>query len=83
MVVKDNANSNIFNIYVKYIGSLNSKQSPINGVNKPFMGLFLFMAISVLMAPQILVSTKQEEYVMIAKDYEILKSDVEYMVYVV
>lgn len=58
--------------------SLNSKQSPINGVNKPFMGLSLFMAISVLMAPQILVSTKQKEYVMIAKDYEILKSDVEY-----
>lgn len=57
--------------------SLNSKQSPINGVNKPFMGLFLFMAISVFMAPQILVSTKQKEYVMIAKDYEILKSDVE------
>lgn len=61
MVVKDNANSNIFNISEKYIGSLNSKQSPINGVNKPFMGLFLFMAISVFMAPQILVSTKQKE----------------------
>ena len=55
---------------------MNSKQSPINGVNKPFMGLFLFMAIFVFMAPQILVSTKQKEYVMIAKDYEILKSDV-------
>ena len=28
MVVKDNANSNIFNIYVKYIGSLSKKINP-------------------------------------------------------
>ncbi len=43
--------------------SLNSKQSFINGVNKPFMGLFLFRdtyMIPVLIVPQILMSTKQK-----------------------
>ena len=43
--------------------SLNSKQSFINGVNKPFMGLFLFCdtyMIPILIVPQILMSTKQK-----------------------
>ena len=42
--------------------SLNSKQSFINGVNKPFMGLFFYRdtyMIPVLIVPQILVDTKQ------------------------
>ena len=42
--------------------SSNNKQSFINGVNKPFMGLFLCRdtyMIPVLIVPQILVDTKQ------------------------
>lgn len=43
--------------------SSNNKQSFINGVNKPFMGLFLCRdtyMIPVLIVPQILMSTKQK-----------------------
>ena len=45
--------------------SLNSKQSFINGVNKPFMGLFFYRdtyMIPVLIVPQILMSTKQKRH---------------------
>lgn len=61
IAIKSSRNQAFTGIISFSAGSLNSKQSPINGVNKPFMGLFLFMAISVFMAPQILVSTKQKE----------------------
>ena len=43
--------------------SLSSKQSFINGVNKPFMGLFFYRdtyMIPVLIVPQILMCTKQK-----------------------
>lgn len=41
MVVKDNANSNIFNIYVKYIGGLNNVHEPRNAEFTAFLGSFL------------------------------------------
>lgn len=41
MVVKDNANSNIFNIYVKYIGSLNKEIELGNPAFMRVSGLFV------------------------------------------